>query len=64
MASLYLDPIDTEKSHVDETMVRSVGETLTQEGSEIQNSVTPTTDGCDIPKIDGDTDVENMVDQA
>ncbi|MCI69909.1 hypothetical protein A2U01_0091172, partial [Trifolium medium] len=32
--------------------------------SEIRNSVTPTTDGGDIPKIDGDTDVGNMVDHA
>ncbi|MCI43380.1 hypothetical protein A2U01_0064617, partial [Trifolium medium] len=47
-----------------EVSEKVTGETLIQEGSEIRNTVTPTTDGCDIPKIDDDTDVENVVDHA
>ncbi|MCI88304.1 hypothetical protein A2U01_0109590, partial [Trifolium medium] len=37
-------------------------ETLTQEGSEIKDNVTPATDGDDKPKIDDMTDVGNIVD--
>ncbi|MCI38616.1 hypothetical protein A2U01_0059844, partial [Trifolium medium] len=65
MASLYLDSINLENSqYVDETMVKSVGETLTQEDSAIRENVTPATDGDDTPKIDDVTNVGNMVDHA
>ncbi|MCI65172.1 hypothetical protein A2U01_0086430, partial [Trifolium medium] len=56
---------DPEKSQsVDETIVKSVGETLIQEDSEIRDNVTLTTDGGDTPKIDDATDVGNMVDHV
>ncbi|MCI88412.1 hypothetical protein A2U01_0109699, partial [Trifolium medium] len=47
-----------------ETMARSAGETLTQEGSETQNTLTPATDGGDNPKTDDITDVGNIVDDV
>ncbi|MCI82829.1 hypothetical protein A2U01_0104103, partial [Trifolium medium] len=62
MASLYLDPIGPEKSKSVDEKTKSVSETLTQEGSEIRNTVTPVTDGGDNPKIDDIADVGNIVD--
>ncbi|MCI74019.1 hypothetical protein A2U01_0095283, partial [Trifolium medium] len=45
-------------------MARSAAETLTQEGSKIRDTVTPTTDGGDNPKTDDMTDVGNIADDV